>query len=193
VEGPSADPEINALRLRQQKNFLAILMLSHGVPMLLAGDEFGRTQRGNNNAYCQDNDISWMNWDLAEQNGALVRFTRELIAFRKASPLLRRRSYNSGLEVRFHGVDRDRPDWSWHSRTLAIQMSEGGDSLFLVVNAWEEPLEFALPRSHAGKPWRRLIDTTLASPDDIVAGDAAVPVRALRYLAGDHSVCLFTN
>ena len=121
VEGPTTDPAINELRARQRKNFAAILLFSHGVPMLLAGDEMGRTQQGNNNAYCQDNDMSWLNWDMAESNAGLLRFFQLMIAFRKRCPMLRRDTFaldgETGFHVTWHGTKRMSADWSPESRS----------------------------------------------------------------------------
>ena len=96
VEGPTDDPRINALRLRQQRNFLATLLLSQGVPMLAHGDELGRTQRGNNNGYCQDNELTWVDWDLDERQAELLAFTRRLVQLRKDHPVFRRRRFFAG-------------------------------------------------------------------------------------------------
>lgn len=194
VEGDTDDPAINALRLRQQKNFLAILMLSQGVPMILAGDEMGRTQQGNNNAYCQDNEIGWINWNDAERNAGLVRFVRNLIHFRKASPLLRRRTFQdhaNGL-IRWHGVKRDQPDWGHSSRALALQLSEAGRSLHIMINAYWEDLVFELPRLRSGN-WSRLLDTDRASPDDIAAPGQAYALDSQDfYLVKSRSVVVLT-
>ena len=126
---PHDDPAIRTrCALRQQKNFAAILLFSHGVPMILAGDEIGRTQQGNNNAYCQDNDISWVDWRMAESNAGLLRFFQHMIAFRKRCPLLRRDSFElhgeGGFHITWHGVKRMQPDWGHESRTLAMQLTQ---------------------------------------------------------------------
>ena len=146
VEGPTADSSINALRVRQMKNFLALLLVSHGVPMLLAGDEFARTQRGNNNAYCQDNELSWLDWRFAEQNSELLEFTKRLMRFRADHPMLRRRRFNGeDVCVTWHGVRLHQPDWSWDSRSLAMQISGGADHIYVIANAWTGDLRFELP------------------------------------------------
>ncbi len=125
AEGPTTDAAINQLRLRQQKNFAAILLFAHGVPMLLSGDEIGRTQQGNNNAYCQDNDISWVDWRMAESNAGLLRFFRLMIDFRKRSPLLRRESFElngeNGFHITWHGIKCMQADWGSEARSLAMQ------------------------------------------------------------------------
>jgi glycogen operon protein len=177
VEGDTDDPAINALRLRQQKNFATILLLSHGVPMILSGDEMNRTQRGNNNAYCQDNEIGWINWKDAERNAGLVRFFRNLIRFRLGNPLLRRRTFldhANGL-IRWHGVKRDQPDWGFFSRTLGMQLSEDGAHMYVMFNAFWEDLPFELPHLGLAK-WSRFLDTSLASPEDIAEPDGSFPI-----------------
>lgn len=166
VEGETNDPAINALRFRQQKNMLATLFISQGVPMLTAGDEFSRTQRGNNNAYSQDNDISWVDWALAEKNSGLVDFVRRLIRFRKAQPALRRTRFltgqplQGGADIAWHGREGRSPDW--HDNTIACQLNGNreatgaatdGDSLFLIFNASEHEAVYHLPPP-PGRPWR---------------------------------------
>ncbi|MCX4239997.1 glycogen debranching protein GlgX [Paraliomyxa miuraensis] len=186
VEGPTDDPAIEALRNRQVKNFLALLLLAQGTPMVLAGDELRRTQRGNNNAYCQDNEVSWIDWGLRERHADIQRFTRLMIAFRRAHPGLRRTKYLLGYEapasadppgytrVRWHGTALDRPDWSRESHTLAYTLTRSQDdqALHVIVNAWERALRFDVPRPEAGLEWHRAIDTSRASPDDIGEPDA---------------------
>jgi isoamylase len=199
AEGPTDDPAINALRLKQQKNFAAILLVSHGVPMILAGDEIGRTQQGNNNAYCQDNDISWLDWRMADTNAGLLRFFRLMVAFRKRCQLLRRSDFQlhgeGGFHITWHGVKRGMPDWGYESRTLAMQLTQlhsralagqdrpqtgsvGIDSredLFFIANAHFEDLAFELPLI-GEREWFRVVDTTLASPLDIADDGQEFPL-----------------
>ncbi len=196
VEGPTDDPAVLALRARQMRNLLATTLLARGTPMLLGGDEFGRTQRGNNNAYCQDNEISWFDWTLADENAALVRFARNMIALRQRHPTLTTahkmngKSYDAMLYdgVTFHGVHLNQPDWGYHSHSLAMHFHavSSDTGLYLIMNAYYEPLTFDLPRD---KRWRRLIDTSLASPDDIVEDEQhALLLTEDRYRAAPHSV-----
>jgi len=175
VEGPTTDPEVNALRSRQRKNFAAILLFAHGVPMILAGDEMGRTQQGNNNAYCQDNGISWMNWNLTQENADLLRFFQLLIAFRKRCPMLRRNTFaldgSTGFHVIWHGTKRRSADWSPDSRSLAMQWTQthadgSRDDLHFIAHAHWEDRTFELP-DIAKRKWFRLVDTALPSPQDI--------------------------
>lgn len=177
VEGPTTNAKILALRQRQARNLLATLLLSQGVPMLLAGDEFLRTQGGNNNAWCQDNEISWLDWSLAERNEGFLRFTREMIALRKRHPALRRRNFLWGDDVLWHGVVPYKPDFSPWSRSLALVLDgrrtgrEPDRDIYMAFNAWTETLPFRLPPSPQGKPWHRVVDTALLPPRDIVGLD----------------------
>ncbi len=198
VEGPSDDPAVLALRARQMRNLLATTLLARGTPMLLGGDEFGRTQRGNNNAYCQDNEISWFDWTLADENAALVRFAQQMIALRQRHPTLTTahkmngKSYDAMLHhgVTFHGVHLNQPDWGYHSHSLAMHLHAvpGDAGLYVIMNAYYEPLTFDLPRD---RRWRRLIDTSLASPDDIVEDEQhGLLLTETRYRAAPRSVVL---
>ena len=170
-EGPSDSEEINSLRLRQTKNLAALNLLSHGVPMILAGDEFGRTQRGNSNAYCQDNEISWLNWHAPEVHYGLLRFLKLLIQFRRQHPNLRRMSFAQDEEqppvISWHGVQLRDPDFSHDSRSIAMHIHSNStdNDLFLIANAYWEALTFELPK--LDQPWVRVLDTRLPSPDDI--------------------------
>ena len=204
VEGPSDDLAVLALRGRQIRNFLTLLVLAVGTPMLAMGDEVARSQQGNNNAYCQDNPLSWFDWGLVETNAPLLRFARELIAHRQVrdvvvdrlplslAELLQRRS------IQWHGVQPFQPDWSPDSRSLAYTLTsaEHRFRLHLMVNAWWQALEFTLPPTaladddpaFAADPWHRWIDTALASPSDIVPWAQAVPVAEARYTVQPRSV-----
>ena len=198
VEGPSVDPTIEKLRERQIKNFLAVTLLSVGVPMLLMGDEARRSQRGNNNAYCQDNDTSWFDWTLVRQHGGLHRFV-ELLASRRALRKMdnerQRRSLNQLLRCAtkaWHGVKLHQPDWSRQSHSLALSMEvpEEDLSFYIIFNAYWEPLDFELPaeRHEADHPWRRWIDTSLESPHDIQDWPTAPVVTGRTYRAAPRSV-----
>jgi glycogen operon protein len=177
VEGPTSDAKILNLRQRQARNLIATLLLSQGVPMLLAGDEFLRTQGGNNNAWCQDNATSWLDWSLAEKNADFLRFVREMIALRKRHTALRRRGFLWGSDVIWHGVVPFKPDFSSWSRSIALVLDgrntgrEPDRDIYIIFNAWIEALKFRIPSAPQGRPWRRIIDTALASPQDIVGDD----------------------
>jgi glycogen operon protein len=185
VEGPTDDPEVLGLRRRRAKNLAATLLLSQGVPMLLAGDEFLRTQWGNNNAWCQDNEVGWVDWTLATKNADFLRFVREMIQLRKRHPALRRRTFfrgsgpDGGLapDVVWHGVEPYKPDFNFHSHSIAYALDGGltgrepDRDFYVALSAWREPLTFRIPRSPSGRPWRRVVDTALASPLDVVGPD----------------------
>ena len=173
-DGPTSDRQILNLRKRQIRNMAATLLLSQGVPMISAGDEFGRTQRGNNNAYCQDNEVSWLDWDKAESNKDLLRFFRRLIEFRRSHTLFRQKEFigqgsHQTPKIIWHGVQLQQPDWSWHSKSIAVELQfDGQDSdLFFMFNAHSDQLTFQLPAIANGKRWCRLLDTSLESPEDI--------------------------
>ncbi len=184
AEGPTDDPKVLGLRRRQARNLLATLFLSQGTPMMLAGDEFLRTQGGNNNAWCQDNTVSWVDWSLAGKNADFLRFVRELIALRKRHPALRRRHFFRGGDVVWHGTKPNRPDFGPSGRVLALTLDgrqtgrEPDRDFYVALNAWGEPLPFTVPPSPQGRRWRRVIDTALAAPLDIVGLDEGPVVPA---------------
>ncbi|HET6423359.1 MAG TPA: glycogen debranching protein GlgX, partial [Planctomycetaceae bacterium] len=186
VEGPTDDPSILELRRRQVRNALTLLFLSHGVPMLLMGDEIGRSQQGNNNAYCQDDPLNWMDWTLVETNRDLLHFSQGLIAFRRRHAVLRRRAhagvlseFGDGVEVAWHGTKIHHPDWSDHNRVLALVLSaDGGDEqdvLYVALNFYWEPIEFELPPPPLRCGWRLFVNTGRASPDDLYMAEVHMP------------------
>ena len=194
VEGPTDDAAIETLRNRQVKNFLAVTMLSIGVPMILMGDEVRRTQHGNNNAYCHDNELNWFDWSLPSKHADVFRFAKLLIerrVLRNVEHELERLTLPQLIQQAqksWHGVRLDQPDWSAASRSVALQMEmkREGRLVFLILNAYWELLNFELP--HHGRPWRRWIDTGLVSPMDIVPWQHAVPVSSASYRALPRSV-----
>jgi len=184
AEGATHDENVLALRRRQIKNALAMLLVSQGVPMLLMGDECGQTQQGNNNTYCQDSPLAWLDWDLVKENAELLRFCRLMIQFRKNHPAVRNALHPGpgAPEVNWHGTRAWRADWSPGSRVLAfhrIAMPQEGnaqngkdqngmDAIYVAMNMHWESLEFELPSPPtAGGKWHALANTALASPDDI--------------------------
>ncbi len=199
VEGPSSSPEVNALRARQTRNFLALLFISQGVPMLLGGDELGRTQRGNNNAWCQDNDISWVDWSLLEKNAEAFRFTSRLVRFRKAHPSLRRRTFfedEAKPPVAWHGLKLGQPDWRGESRVLGmfLRASQGDEAIYLFANAHWEPQRFELPALRAPRRWRLFVDTSLEPGADAVEpGSEVLLPSAKTYVAGPRSVVILVG
>jgi glycogen operon protein len=198
VEGPSDDPEIEKLRNRQIKNFLTITLLSLGVPMLLMGDEVRRTQQGNNNAYCQDNEVSWFDWTFLEKHADIHRFVRNLIRFRLGLSVFREQRGRTLLRllknarIRWHGIKLDEPDWGEHSRSLAFSAQGRRGFFHLLFNAFWEPLEFELPRVPGGPQdgWRRVIDTALESPNDFCAQSDAPLIEQATILVQPRSVVL---
>jgi glycogen operon protein len=200
VEGPSDDPAVEALRNRQAKNMMTATLLSLGVPMFVMGDEVRRTQGGNNNAYCQDNEISWFDWSLVSRHAGLLRFVRLLIArrlMRSAEGERKRVSLNRlvrDARHAWHGERLNQPDWSGESRTLALtaEMSSAALSIHVMFNAHWEDRKFELPGTDAASPWHRWIDTALDSPEDINAWESAPPIHEAVYsLAGRSIVVLF--
>jgi isoamylase len=200
VEGPTTDPQIRELRSRQVRNFSVLLMLSQGVPMILAGDEAGRTQGGNNNPFCQDNEISWFNWKLVEESRDLVRFFRLLIRFRKDHAILRRGTFapptdTRGPRIEWHGARLHEPNFGENSRSLAMHLhgsaGNGQEHIYLIANAFWEPITFDLPIV-SGWRWIRCIDTSRTSPQDIAEPGEEVPADASgQYPVGPRSVVVF--
>ncbi len=193
VEGPTDDPAVEALRNRQVKNFHAVNLLSVGVPMILMGDEVRRTQLGNNNAWCQDGELSWLDWGLVRRHADVHRFVRRLVRLRSSrQPGPRRTGTLSEFlrdgRIEWHGVRLGEPDWSDASHSIAATVqAPGGPALaHVIVNAWREPLSFELPRVEEG--WRLLVDTFLPSPDDIRNWEEAPVLQVGSYLANPFSV-----
>jgi glycogen operon protein len=167
-EGPSGDPAIEAVRQRQIRNFLLTLAISRGVPMLLAGDEFRRTQRGNNNAYCQDNATSWVDWTFAERHHHLVRFTREVFAFRRAHAVLRREAFYTERDIQWFDPNGRQPNWldPCEKRLACLVRDQAGPDLYLIFNADLSPASFGLPQLPSGR-WTPAIDTAVPLPCDL--------------------------
>jgi glycogen operon protein len=198
TEGVTTDPEIERLRTRQVKNFLTATLLSLGVPMFLMGDEVRRTQLGNNNAYCQDNESNWFDWSLLAKHADVHRFVKLLIArrlLRDPDPERQRMTLiqfiREGING-WHGVKLNQPDWSDHSHSVALssELPREGLLVHFIFNAYWEPLDFTLPRigTEKGRSWRRWIDTFREAPDDIVAWQDAPPISECTYRAGPRAV-----
>jgi len=198
VEGPTDDPAVEKLRNRQVKNLLTTTLFSLGEPMLVMGDEVRRSQRGNNNAYCQDNETSWFDWTLVTKHADLHRFVTLLVArrlLRNAEPERQHESLSQLLreaKKAWHGVKLNQPDWSPWSHSLALTTEVQSERLVfhLILNAYWQPLDFELPPidEEYGPCWRRWIDTSLDSPHDIAEGQTAPVVAGSSYRAEAHSV-----
>ena len=210
VEGPTDDPEINKLRARQKKNLIATLLFSQGVPMFLAGDAIGHTQMGNNNAYCQDNEISWLDWDPAHMDHELLGFARRVLALRKAHPVFRRRNFFQGRQIRGadvkdiawltpNGTEMTDQEWNQDfARCLGVMLSgqaldevdERGqkvrdENFLLLINAHHEEIQFVVPTPPSDAGWFALVDTscqTTQHPEAYYPENSSYPLQA-RSLA----------
>jgi glycogen operon protein len=209
-EGPTDDPAVNALRKRQMKNALALLLLSQGVPMILMGDEIGRTQQGNNNTYCHDNDLNWMDWRLAETNADLLRFTSHCIAFRHAHPVLRNREHyrnydyvGSGYaDITWHGTQAWNADWSGGSRVIAFMLcgkhaksgSIEDNYIYIAINMHWEPLTFEIPAPPQGMTWHIFANTGMETPNDSYEPGREPALSDQQHiLVGDRSVVILVG
>jgi glycogen operon protein len=201
VEGPTDDPEIEALRRRQIKNLLATTLLSIGTPMLLMGDEVRRTQHGNNNAYCQDNPTSWFDWTAPERHADLLGFVRELIRLRLdlvSSQFPEQQVTLSGFlraaRLQWHGIRLHQPDWANHSHSIAFTVRSPLNRRVIhgIFNAYWKALDFELPPvpDGPGGTWRRLVDTSLEPPEDVRLFDAAPAIREPSYRVPPRSMIL---
>jgi isoamylase len=212
IEGATADPEINALRRRLMKNAVAILLVSQGVPMILMGDEMAHSKDGNNNTYCQDNELNWLDWNRLEENADLFHFFKQCIAFRKAHPALRRRYHLHGRDlidsgypdISWHGVKTWQPDWSPAGRTLAFMLCglhaalmparTADDYIYVAMNMYWESQTFELPRLPDNRRWHLFADTYRDSPNEICEPGKEKPVRAQRNLqVGSRSIVILVG
>jgi isoamylase len=202
AEGPTDNQAIENLRDRQIKNFAAILLLSQGVPMFVAGDEVRRTQRGNNNAYCQDNDLTWFDWSLPKQNADLLRFWQLMIDFRKRHPVVHRARFFRGevnernlADITWHGCQLYSPGWNDpQSRALAFTLGGfGGEAdVHVMLNMYWEPLTFELPPA-GHRTWHRAVDTSLPSPADIAAPGSEPRVTTNEIVVEGRSVVVLVS
>jgi len=209
-EGPTDDPGINALRTRQMKNAAAMLMVSQGVPMILMGDEVARTQLGNNNAYCHDNELNWFDWILLEKNADLLRFFKNMIGFRHAHPALRNRWHFSNrdyvgsgyADITWHGVAAWNVDWSDGSRVLAFMLcgkhAKNGTArdnyIYVALNMFWDALPFELPRLPLGMRWNMSVNTSMPSPEDIHEPGHEAPLNDQNHvLVGGRSVVILVG
>jgi glycogen operon protein len=210
VEGPTDNPDINRLRNRQIKNAMAILLVSQGVPMMLMGDEVGRTKKGNNNTYCHDNDLNWFDWNLVSQNASLFRFVKNMIAFRHAHPVLRspyhlqNRDYvGSGYgDITWHGTKAWNADWSGSSTVIAFMLcgkhAQGAtfedNYIYVAINMHYQGLPFELPQLPLGLQWHLFANTGVDSPDDIYQPNSEPLLNnQTDFLVGDRSVVILVG
>jgi isoamylase len=199
TEGDSTDPDIESLRIQQIKNFFTLSLLSVGTPMLLMGDEVRRTQQGNNNAYCWDNEISWFDWNLCKPNAELLRFVQQMIRIRLGFdqgitgtpvPL---EEYLQGAHIEWHGTQLLHPDWGHDSHSIAVSLHNHvlNQVRYIAINSFWKPLEFELPTfSDASSRWMRMIDTSLRAPSDIAPVGEGFEIDALTYLVKPHSIIM---
>lgn len=202
-EGEVNDSEIINFRKKRVKNFLATLLVSNGVPMILSGDEVGKSQNGNNNVYCQDNELAWFDWELTENNKDLLRFTQLMINFRKQNESLRRDDFYKGElnsrgipDISWHGCSVNSPGWDDpNAKVLAFTIgsfTENQPDIQVMINMHYTPLEFELPKIGKTK-WYRFVDTSLLSPDDILAKSKMKAVTGQSYLVNEYSVVILVN
>jgi isoamylase len=199
TEGPSTDPDIEYLRTRQIKNLFTLSLLSVGTPMLLMGDEIRRTQQGNNNAYCWDNEISWFDWNLCKPNAELLRFVQQIIQIRlrfdqgitgTPVPL---EEYLRGAHIEWHGTKLHHPDWGRDSHSVAVSLHNHAlnQVRYIAINSFWRPLEFELPTFvDASSRWMRMIDTSLRSPLDVAKVGEGLEIDVPKYLVNPHSIIM---
>jgi glycogen operon protein len=211
TEGPAEDPELEELRLRQIKNFVATMMISLGTPMILGGDEIGRTQMGNNNAYCQDNEISWYDWSLLQKNSGLYRFVKEMIAFRRRHPGFMRPEFYTGRDGNYNAIpdiswfieDGSPPDWDDLGCCLAFRMDgskadiladKDDNDFFIMFNGGTKKVDFKICEPMGGKKWVLAIDTGLETPDDILLPGNEKPLKSLEmYPVKERSIVILIS
>jgi isoamylase len=202
VEGETSDPRIDKLRDQQIRNFATLLMLSRGVPMFVAGDESRNTQRGNNNSYCQDNEVGWLNWSQMEKHADLCRFWKGIIAFRKRYPALQKNSFFTGevskrglKDVSWHGTILNCPGWNdAQARVLGFTLGgfEDHPDIHVMMNMYWEPLAMAVPIV-SGRQWRRAVDTSLPTPWDIADDGTGAVCASPAYRVNGRSIVILVN
>jgi len=210
-EGRTQNEKIEARRFKQMKNFIASMMVSLGTPMILGGDEIGRTQNGNNNAYCQDNEISWYDWSFYEKNYAYYRFVKEMIAFRRRHPGFMRPEFFTGRDGKYNAIPDiswfdekgDTPNWDEIGPCLAFRMDgsyadiladRDDNDFFIMFNGSEKALQFKVCEPMAGKKWVRAVDTGLPSPDDIlVSGEERILENPYAYPLKEKSMVILIS
>ena len=199
VEGPSTDASIERLRIQQMKNFIALTLLSVGTPMLMMGDEVRRTQEGNNNAYCLDNETTWFDWSLCEKNAELLRFVEHMIRIRlnfdhgtEGGPIALE-DYLVKAHVEWHGTALGKPDWGRDSHSVALALHNYALSQirYIALNSYWQPLRFELPPlAEKGSSWLRMVDTSLLSPNDIAEVGKGSEVKGSEYIVNPRSIVM---
>ena len=197
-EGESTDKEVNKLRIKQIKNAVTILMLSRGVPMMLSGDEIGKSQGGNNNAYCQDNEISWLNWELLEKNKEIYNYFKKMIAFRRAHPVLNEnineKNWHNEFNIFWCGQKAGQADWSSESRLLAFLLSSKNDTIYSVMNMHWEMHGVELPKLPGKMSWCVFSNTDMSAPGDISELNKEIRLdNQDEFLAGPRSVSVLVG
>jgi glycogen operon protein len=202
AEGDTSDEGVEKLRAQQIRNFATILMLSRGVPMFVAGDEVRHTQKGNNNAYCQDNEISWFDWSGPQKHADVLRFFKQIIQFRKRHAALRRNSFftwdvneRSIKDVSWHGTTLYSPGWNDASaKALGFTLAgfDGDSDIHVMMNMHWEALDMDVPEI-GGRKWLRAIDTSLSSPSDIADPGTEVPCPVQSYRVKARSIVALVN
>jgi glycogen operon protein len=196
-EGPSNNPEVEQLRIKQIKNFFTILMISQGTPMFMMGDEIRRSQLGNNNGYCQDNPISWMDWNLVEKNKEMFEFVRQIISFNLSVEFFQEEHYwlasepISSTDISFHGTFLDQPDFSDHSHSIAFTLNNSnfGKTIHVMVNAYWEALDFELPKM-SNANWLKIINTAENYPLDFQVPEDASVIQTQYCKVKERSIVL---
>jgi isoamylase len=208
AEGVTSDPNILALRQRQMRNAIALLMVSQGVPMLLMGDEMGRSQEGNNNTYCHDSELNWLDWNLLRVNAAFFRFVKNCIAFRNTHAILRNRQYFQQKDylhvgypdISWHGEQANHPDWEDDTRTLAFMLCgkyakhHGDDFIYVAMNVHWKAHSFELPRLPVGLKWHIFANTAMQPPEDIwEPGNEPILQEQSWMMVGERSVVILVG
>jgi glycogen operon protein len=209
AEGHSDDPGVVALRRQRAKNLICQLMFAAGTPMLLGGDELLRTQRGNNNAYCQDNELGWIDWGLRETNADFFGFVQKAIAFTRRFPALQRKTFFSGtdinrdnnLDIRWFGTNLDEPRWGDPELRTIAYMLDGAEApwkagdylLFVMLNAASYAVSVQVPPAGRARRWRRVIDTSLPAPEDFLLDELVTPDAQDYYIASPRSTVVLVT
>jgi glycogen operon protein len=204
VEGETSNKAIEKFRIKQMKNFATILLLSKGVPMILSGDEVGRTQRGNNNAYCQDNELNWFDWTLPETNKELFRYFKLMIKFRKNNNQLTNGNFFTGQlknkqfkDIEWHGCKLNLPGFNDpNSRVLAFTIAstnKNENNIHVIINMEDGELDFEIPELMDGKSWKRFVDTALEYPNEIVEHGEEETIKNKSYSVNAHSIVILIS